>query len=542
MKNEGWILKSNVAAATLISDVLETMLGPCGSQKIVADREFFLITGDVKDIIETVDVDHPIVNLVVKEIGNYREYVGDGTVRAIVLMSRLLNRAVRLIDQGLHPTIVVKGYLLAIKKVEEILNEIAEPVSTAKTEILRQVIKTTMAGKIWESDLCAGLLLEAIRQIMEEKGEGINVDSIKVFKKPGESIFESEVYRGLIIKKRRERLKMPQFIKNAKVALFMCPVKTSRIKMDAEIVFRSGRLDEIIKSGEKIAGDVVSKISSMGANVVLCYEDIDDIILDYLADSGIMAFTRNAYSDMIAVSKVTGASLIYDFWDLSAKDLGTATYVKQERIGHSHYVYFGGNENSKFVTVVLKGSKQTVINAEKAMHQALKVITALFENKKVVAGGGATLMELAIKLRAYGESVTSKEALAIGAFADALEDVVSVLIANSGADPLSILSDLRREHYEGSSKVGVLLPYVMLENMVKVGIIEPLKIVQESLKFAGSLAITLLNIDDIIRARKAKINEVLADEQAKEDFYKRIKEAEERGEDWIRKYKKIAVI
>ncbi|MEM3697210.1 MAG: TCP-1/cpn60 chaperonin family protein [Candidatus Bathyarchaeia archaeon] len=534
IKNENLMhIKRNVVAATLLSDVLKTMLGPCGSQKIVAYKDFFLITGDVKDIIETVDIDHPIVNLVVKDIGHYKEYVGDGTIRAVLLMSRLLERAVNLIDQGLHPNIIADGYQFAIQKAKNILTSVAKPAIPSDLNILKQVIKTSIDSKTCEANFLADLMAAAIKPVIEKKNEEV-VDNVKFRKKAVGSLTESELYRGAIIKAKGARFEMPRNIKNAKVALFMCPLKTHKTRMDIEIISTPKKLKDITEGEKKLAASIADKIEALGVNLVFCYEDIADSILDHFVNLGIMAYSRTAYSDIMAISKVTGAKLVYDVFDLSVNDLGMTTQVIEKKEGSDHYVYIDGSENSRFSTIVLKGNKHIINNAEKALSQAIKVVSALSKDERVVAGGGATFIEIAIQLQKYSKNIESKEALAVKAFSNALEDVVSILVANAGVDPFNIISELKRRHYNGDSTVGILLPYVRLEEMFEIGVIEPLHIFEESLKLASSLAITLLNIDNVIHIKTSNAKEI-SEKQAEMEFSKRIKQAEEAGEDWIKK-------
>src|SRR5882762_10077411 len=121
--------KNNITAAKLIAEIVHTSLGPRGMDKMLVDSlGDVTITNDGATILKEIDVQHPAAKML-EEISKATDNeVGDGTTSAVVLAGALLDNAESLIDKGVHPTVVVDGYMKALEKAEQVLEKIAEKV------------------------------------------------------------------------------------------------------------------------------------------------------------------------------------------------------------------------------------------------------------------------------------------------------------------------------------------------------------------------------------------------------------------------------
>lgn len=529
-------IRYNIAVTTVLADVLETTLGPNGSDKIIVDRGHFAVTDDVGDILETVDVDHPVLKMIVENIKTYNEEVGDGATTAVLLMSKLLNQAIRLIEERIPPAVINKGYSLASKKAQSILREIAKHISIEDERRLIEVAMTAIGGKVPEKKKLAKLVVEAILLIAE--GNNVDAHNVKIVKQEGKDLSDSKIVKGFVIKRKRDHINMPKLVKNAKIALLMCPLKVNKIKTDVEIKITSpSQIEAFIKSESAIAKGIVKKIKKSGANVVFCYENIDDPILRYMAEVGVMSMMRNAYSDMKGLSRATGGKILSSIEDLSEEDLGSASYVEEKKVGINHYVYVAECKNPLSVTLLIRGgAKQVTERAEIAMRHGLKSVSAVVKDGRVVAGGGATIMELAVKLREYGRNLLGRETLVVDAFSDALEGIIRTLAQNAGINPTNVIANLRVRHKMGNKEFGLHLPFGELRDMIEMGVIDPLEVKLKSLNLASSLALLLLNVDNILWARRLKEQDfAIAERRAEKKLYRRLKEAED--EEWYKKYR-----
>ncbi|HID60636.1 MAG TPA: thermosome subunit, partial [Hadesarchaea archaeon] len=140
---------------------------------------------------------------------------------------------------------------------------------------------------------------------------------------------------------------------------------------------------------------------------------------------------------------------------------------------------------------------------ERAVHDAISVVAAAIEDGKIVVGGGAPEIELSKQLCEYGETVGGREALAINAFANAVESVPRTLAENAGLDSIDILVDLRAKHEKQDGKYfGINVFNGKISDMMKEGVVEPLRVKTQAIKSASEAGIMILRIDDVIAASK----------------------------------------
>ncbi|MCD6428188.1 MAG: thermosome subunit, partial [Desulfurococcales archaeon] len=244
----------------------------------------------------------------------------------------------------------------------------------------------------------------------------------------------------------------------------------------------------------------------VGANVVICQKGIDDVAQHYLAKKGILAVRRVKRSDMEKLERATGGRIVTSIRDLTPNDLGYAELVEERKVGNDKMVFIEGCKNPKAVTILIRGASDMIVDdAERSMNDALHALRNVLRDPKVVPGGGAVEIELALRLRKYAESVGGKEQLAIQAFADALEEIATILAQTAGLDPLQAIMDLRKLHSEGKVNAGVdVLNGKIVEDMAKLNVIDPVIVKKQIIKAATESAAAILKVDDIIAASPLK--------------------------------------
>ena len=121
--------KSNIAAAKALADTVRTTLGPKGMDKmIVSSSGHVTITNDGVTILDEMEVQHPAAKMLVEVAKVQESEVGDGTTTAVILAGELLNKAEKLIEKNINPTVISKGYELASRKAQDILNKISKSI------------------------------------------------------------------------------------------------------------------------------------------------------------------------------------------------------------------------------------------------------------------------------------------------------------------------------------------------------------------------------------------------------------------------------
>ena len=502
---------ANIMAARIVAEAVKTSLGPKGMDKMLVDSfGDVTITSDGRTILDEMDVQHPAAKMMVEVAKTQDNEVGDGTTTVVVLSGELLGKAEELIEKNVHPTIIIDGYKKAAEKALEALDQIAIKIDPTHKEFLMKVAMTSMASKLVAEhrEYLAKLAVDAILQVAEKTEEGyrVDVDDIKVEKKPGESITDTKLIKGIVIDKEVVHPGMPKRVGNAKIALLNCPLEIEKTEFDAKINIDSPeQMEAFLKEEERMLQEMVDKIAAVGANVVICQKGIDDAAQHFLARKRILAVRRVKKSDMEKLSKATGGRIITNLDDMTEADLGYAALVEERKIGDDKMVFIEGCRHPKSVTILIRGGTERIIDeAERSIHDALCVVRDVVEEPKVVAGGGAPEIEVARILKDFAESLPGREQLAVMHFAEALESIPVTLAENAGLDPIDILSELRARHDKGEKWAGVGVHEGEVINTFEANVIEPVSVKKQVIKSATEAATMILKIDDVIAAAKMK--------------------------------------
>ncbi|MEM1976589.1 MAG: thermosome subunit beta [Nitrososphaerota archaeon] len=504
-------MRNNIAAAKIIAEIVKSTLGPKGMDKILVDSiGDVIVTNDGATILDKMDVEHPAAKMLIEVAKAQDTSVGDGTTSAVVLTGELLKRAEDMVEQKIHPSIIITGYRRALDIALNELQKLAKPVKLDDKETLTKIVKTSLGSKSlgFATDRIAELAIEAVLQVVEERDGKLyaDKDNIQIIKKMGKSLLESELVRGVIIDKEVVHPAMPKRVANAKIALINAPFEIEKTEFSAEIRIRDPlMMKQFLDEETRILKEMVDKVARVGANVVFCQKGIDDIAQYFLAKAGILAVRRVKSSDMEKLARATGARIVTNFDDLTEKDLGEAGLVEERKIGEDKMVFVQECKNPKAVSILVRaGLERQLDEAERALNDAIMNLISLIRDLKYVPGGGAVEMALAAAIRREAPKYPGKEQLAMLAFADALETIPRTLAENAGLEPVEILTDLRAKHERGSNSYGVEVFSGKVQDMVKAGVIEPVKVKEQVLKSAFEASAMILRIDEVIAASKKK--------------------------------------
>ena len=305
--------KNNIFAAKLVANLVKTSLGPRGMDKMLVDGlGDVTITNDGATILKEIDMQHPAGKMMVEVAKATDNEVGDGTTTAVVLSGALLEKAQELIDKEVHSTVIIDGYGKAADQALEILKKIAIKVDINNKDTLLKIAITSMMSKLVaeESKDLAKVVVDACLSVVE-KDEGtikVDLDNIKVDKKPGASMSETSLIKGIVLDKEVVHSTMPKKVDNAKIAVINTALEIEKTEISAEIRIEDPlQMKQFLDEEDRLLKEAVNQIVSTGANVVLCQKGIDDIAQHFLAKSGVLAIRRVKESDISKLSKATGA-------------------------------------------------------------------------------------------------------------------------------------------------------------------------------------------------------------------------------------------
>ena len=497
--------ENNIAAAKLVANLVKSSLGPRGLDKMLVDSlGDVTITNDGATILKEIDVQHPAAKMIVEISKTVDNEVGDGTTSSVVFGGTLLARAEDLLKKDVHASIIVDGFQAAAEKTLEIYSELSRKIKPDDRESLIKIATTSMQSKLISEDsgVLSKVVVDAILKIAIKKGEEYTVDleNIKVEKKTGGSITDTQIIKGIVLDKEIVHSGMPTKIEKAKIALINSALEIEKTEMSAEIrITDPTQMQMFLEEENRMLKTMVDKLHDIGTNVLICQKGIDDISQHYLSKHGIMAIRRVKESDMIKLAKATGGRVISNLDDLSEQDLGAADLVQQKKVESDKWVFVEGCKHPLSVTMLIRGGSQRVIDeVDRSIHDALMVVKDVIEKPEIVAGGGAPEAFAASQLKDWADNFDGREQLAIKKYAEALEIIPLTIAENAGMDPIDTMATLRAKQNQGLKWTGIDARNTKIADMMAINVVEPIAVKEQIIKSATEAACMILRIDDVI--------------------------------------------
>jgi thermosome len=502
-------LRKNILAARALTEAVRTTLGPKGMDKMLVDNiGDVVITNDGATILWEMDVEHPVAKMIVEVARTQDDEVGDGTTTAVVIAGELLKSAEGLLEQGVHPTVIVQGYKEAGARALKILDEIAVTISKEDRKMLNRIAQTAMTGKGIEvfKEKLSEICLDAAIAIAENGKVDVE-ERVKIIKTTGGSMGDTDLKYGIVLDKERLNPEMPKRVEDAKIALLDGTLELKKLSTDAKVKITDAEGLKSIRDGEdKVLAEQVEALAKIGANVIFCQKGIGLPAQHHLTKHGILGVRRASDEEMKMLSLATGAKIHGDIFEMTEQDLGHADLVEERKVAKEHMIFVEGCKNPKAVSIIIRGATEHILdNIERAMNDALCAVGDVLESERIVPGGGAIEMELAGRIKQYASSLTGRDQLAVEAFADAIEAVPMTLAENAGIDPIDMLVTLRSKHEAGLMNYGIGMTNGEGVDMMEVGVVEPLKVKTQALKSAVEAATVVLRVDDVVAAKRGEM-------------------------------------
>ena len=501
-------LRSNIMAAKVLGNTVRTTLGPRGMDKMLVTKgsDDIIITNDGATILHQIHVEHPGAKLVVEVAETQDDECGDGTTTAVVMVSSFMEQAEKLIESGVHPTIIAKGYNLGMIKALEILDELAINVTPKDKNMLKQIAKTAITGKSIESimDQACDVVVEAVSEVAETVGKKtiVNEDDILVKTKRAETM-RAELINGVLIDKTRLDSLMPKRIKGVKAAFIANPLEISKTQTKSKIKINSAEQLSAFSAAERATlKGMADKFVENGVNVVLCQKGIADAVQYYLGANGIYALEFVAEKDLKYAAKALGGQIVNKPEDLNPEVIGIAGKLEMDE--DLEMTKLSECKNPKAVTILLRGSSQHLVDElERAMEDAKRVVQDVIEDGCYTIGGGSVETELTLRLREYAATEGGRVQLAIEGYAKAFEIIPKTLAENSGFDTVDKVIDLRQAHAMGQKYAGLDVFTGSVVDMKAAGVVEPKRVKRQAIQSASETAMLLIRVDDMMISKGA---------------------------------------
>jgi len=496
--------RSNIAAAKAVAEAVRSTLGPSGSDKMLVSGEGkeVVITNDGATILRQIDCQHPAGNLMISVAENQEEAAYDGTTSSVIIAGSLLSEAELLIQKGIHPTTICKGFReaskVALAQLKEQIKYIAGTIDPSNVNsMLDPVAKTSLTGKSAESevDLIAQLAIEAVSKAANETS--VTLDDIKIVTFAGANFSDSELLEGCLIEKDPAHTQMPPAIRG-KILCLTSDLEVKEMKQDSTLsISDPDALEAFLAKEEDALKEMVNKIKESGASIVLVKGAIDDLAKHFLSRERILAVERVTPSDLELIRKTTGANLVNSLKDLKTEDLGEGS-ARVIQYGEHHCVHVYA-DNQGPVTAVLRGvSSHTAEELERAFQDCIGVVSVAYEDGEYLAGGGASYAHLSRSLKKHADKIGGREQMAIDSFAAALEAIPRTLAENAGVDPVDAMIELRKQVAGSAFPIHGVSMDGSITDMLELQVLEPSRVVTNAIKSATEAAISILRIDDVL--------------------------------------------
>jgi len=503
---------SNLVAAKATSDAVRTSLGPRGMDKMIqTSKGEVIVTNDGATILRSIQALHPASKMLVDLSAAQDVEAGNGTTTVVVLASSLLGAAERMLQKGIHPTIIAESFLKASAKAVEFLTEISAPIDLNDRTTLIRAASTSLNSKIVSqySSILAPIAVSAVTRLVTTSST-VDLRDIRIVKKVGGTIEDTELIDGVVLNQNVVvAAGGPTRIEKAKIGLIQFQLSAPKPDMDNTVVINDYRqMDKVIKEGRTYLLNICKKIKKTGCNVLLIQKSIlrdavDDTSLTFLKRLNILAIKDVERDEIDFLTKSLGCKPIADIEAFSEDKLGYADLVEETNNDGTKVVKITGVKNrGRTVSILAMSSNQLVLDeCERSIHDALCVVRCLVKKRALIGGGGAPEIHVSRMLSQYAQALTGMEAYCFQAYADALEVIPTTLAENAGLNPIAIVTELRNRHALGERNAGINVRKGQISNILEEDVVQPLLVSTSAVELATETVTLLLKIDDYVQAR-----------------------------------------
>ncbi|KAJ5648042.1 hypothetical protein N7490_004414 [Penicillium lividum] len=502
---------SNINACVAVQATVKSTLGPYGGDLLLVDSNGKqTITNDGATVMKLLDIVHPAARILTDIARSQDAEVGDGTTSVVVLAGEILKEVRDLVEQGVSSQTIIKGLrrssAMAVNKVKEIAVEMINSAENEekKIETLRRLAGTAMNSKLIKrnQEFFTKMVVDAVLTLDQDD---LNEKLIGMKKVTGGGLEESLFVDGVAFKKTFAYAgfeQQPKHFKNPKILCLNVELELKSEKDNAEVrVEQVSEYQAIVDAEWQIIYNKLEAITNTGAKVILSKLPIGDLATQYFADRDIFCAGRVAADDMNRVCQATAAATQSTCTDIQERHLGTCGVFEERQIGGERFNLFSECPAAKTCTLVLRGgAEQFIAEVERSLHDAIMIVKRALRNTTIVAGGGATEMELSGHLHGFADrNVPHKQQAVVKAFAKALEVIPRQLCDNAGFDATDILNRLRVEHRKGNTWAGVDFDNEGVRDNMLAFVWEPSLVKVNAIQAAVEAACLILSVDETIK-------------------------------------------
>merc|ERR1711997_404349 len=284
----------------------------------------------------------------------------------------------RLLKKGIHPTSISESFQKASAKSVEILTAMAQPVDLSDREKLLQSANTSLNSKVvsQHSSELSPIAVDAVLKVIDPaKDHTVNLNDIKIIKKLGGTVDDTELIEGLVFQEKCAG--NVKTVKDAKIGLIQFCISPPKTDMDNKVVINdSAQVDRILREERQYILNICKKIKASGCNVLLIQKSIlrdavSDMALHFLSKLKIMVIKDIERDQIEFVSKTLGCTPAASLDHFKPEVLGAAKCVERVAMGEKKVTKVTGvtKAKAKTASIILRGSNSLLLEeADRSLH------------------------------------------------------------------------------------------------------------------------------------------------------------------------------
>jgi T-complex protein 1 subunit delta len=387
------------------------------------------------------------------------------------------------------------------------------PIDLGDRTTLLKAASTSLSSKIVSQEpKLAPMAVDSVLKVINPKtADNVDLHNIRILKKAGGTIDESEMVDGLVLQ--QQVIKSgggPTRMEKARIGLIQFQLSPPKPDMENQIVVNDYRqMDKILKEERTYLLNMVKKIKKAKCNVLFIQKSIlrdavNDLSLHFLAKLNILVVKDIERDEIEFICKSTGCKPIADVDSFTEDKLGSADLIEEVHSSGARIVKVTGiKASAQTVSIVVRGANSLILDeAERSLHDAHCVIRCLVKKRALLAGGGAPEIEIAQQLGKLSRSLTGTEAICYRAFADAMEVIPTTLAENAGLNSIKVVTELRHRHALGETNAGISIKSGGVKGDMRAeNVLQPLLVSTSAIELAAETVKMILRIDDIALSR-----------------------------------------
>lgn len=493
--------REQVDAITAMAESVGTTFGPYGHDKLIVDNGGNVeVTSETVSILRKLQFDAPVARIV-RDVANSQLFIaGDGTTASLILLGVLMDQADELIDQGLHPTTIVRGYTQAVDIARDQLLTMTETHDITDREICENVAQTVMTGTNLSpaKTTLAPLAVEAVTRVTD--GYDVDLNAVRVRTDKGKGIGESKLVPGAIIDAVPNQT-IKTNISGAKILFIDGSIQPKSTRTDIKITANSSAdLANLRQTTADATDDIVEHLSQLAVDVVVADNASDDI-RHALRDAGITLLTTLSDTDRRFLRRTFSAGSVSHPSAATENNIvaGDVRFHYDE-----NYTTFTTDDAKTATLHLFSASAEQLEEIDNVFDKMIEAVTHVATDGRVLPGGTAPEAAMASAIRDQVPSVNGREQLAVYAFSDALETLPQLLATNAGLQGMDQVLALRTAHSNGEHSMGIDVDTSSLRDMGEMGILDTFVTKDEMLSNVRQAIRLIIRIDGIIEEPEAE--------------------------------------